>query len=297
MKKLSFLMISVLAVGSACNRGTEQSVVGNLTIYEDFQSQIVENRPIRVWTPEDYDPSVKYDVIYMHDGQNLFDASLTWNHQEWGVDEVISELIKNGEIRPCIVVGIDNTSLRYEEYYPSAICDDVPEGVLPEDFKPLGDEYLRFVVEEVKPWVDSLYSTIGDPEHTFVMGSSCGGLISSYALCRYPDVFGGAGCLSTHSSLENPYIKVDQKPAAEAYLEYLKVNLPADSDHLLYMDCGDCWIDTAYKESQAAINDMIATLDWNPDNYMYRFFPGQSHSENDWRSRLDIPVRFLLGQK
>ena len=63
------------------------------------------------------------------------------------------------------------------------------------------------------------------------------------------------------------------------------------------MDCGDCWIDSAYKESQAAINDMIATLDWNPDNYMYLFFPGQSHSENDWRSRLDIPVRFLLEQK
>ena len=67
MKKLSFLMISALAVMSACNRGTEQSVVGNLTIYEDFQSQIVESRTIRVWTPEDYDPSVKYDVIYMHD--------------------------------------------------------------------------------------------------------------------------------------------------------------------------------------------------------------------------------------
>ena len=292
MKKLSFLMISALAVMSACNRGTEQSVVGNLTIYEDFQSQIVESRTIRVWTPEDYDPSVKYDVIYMHDGQNLFDASLTWNHQEWGVDEVISGLIKNGEIRPCIVVGIDNTSLRYEEYYPSAICDDVPEGVLPEDFKPLGDEYLRFVVEEVKPWVDSLYSTIGDPSHTFVMGSSCGGLISSYALCEYPEVFGGAACLSTHCSLWNPYTRTDQKPAADAYLEYLRNKLP--SDRLLYMDRGDCAIDTPYAEPQEAINQLIKSLGWDEEHYMYRFFPGHSHSENDWRSRLDIPVRFIL---
>ena len=292
MKKLSFLMISALAVMSACNRRTEQSVVGNLTIYEDFQSQIVESRTIRVWTPEDYDPSVKYDVIYMHDGQNLFDASLTWNHQEWGVDEVISGLIKNGEIRPCIVVGIDNTSLRYEEYYPSAICDDVPEGVLPEDFKPLGDEYLRFVVEEVKPWVDSLYSTIGDPSHTFVMGSSCGGLISSYALCEYPSVFGGAACLSTHCSLMNPYTQVDQQPAAEAYLQYLRQELP--SDRLLYMDRGDCAIDTPYAEPQEAINQLICSLGWDESHYMYRFFPGHSHSENDWKSRLDIPVRFLL---
>lgn len=127
------------------------------------------------------------------------------------------------------------------------------------------------------------------------MDTSCGGLISSYAFCRYPDVFGGAACLSTHSSLMNPYVQTDQKLAAETYLAYLKANLPADSDHLLYMDRGDCPIDEAYAESQAAINDMIADLDWNTDNYMYRFFSGQSHSEQDWSSRIDIPIIFLLG--
>ena len=292
MKKLSFMLIAALAAAS-CN--DEVSVVGNLSINEGFESAYVESRAVRVWTPADYDPSIKYDVIYMHDGQNLFDASITWNHQEWGVDEVLSQMIAAGEIRPCIAVGIDNSPLRYEEYYPSMICNDVPAGVLPEDFKALGDEYLQFVVEEVKPWIDSTYSTWGDPDHTFIMGSSCGGLISSYALCRYPEVFGGAACLSTHSSLMNPHTKIDQEPASLVYLEYLRANLPADSEHILYMDCGDCPIDTAYKESQAAINEMIEGLDWNDENYMYRFFPGQSHSENDWRSRLDIPVRFLLG--
>ena len=292
MKKLSFMLIAALAA-AACN--DEVSVVGNLTINEGFESAYVERRAVRVWTPADYDPSVKYDVIYMHDGQNLFDASITWNHQEWGVDEVLSQMFAAGEIRPCIAVGIDNSPLRYEEYYPSMICDDVPAGVLPEDFKALGDEYLQFVVEEVKPWIDSTYSTWGDPDHTFIMGSSCGGLISSYALCRYPEVFGGAACLSTHSSLMNPHTNIDQKPASVVYLEYLRANLPADTEHILYMDCGDCPIDSAYKESQAAINQMIDELDWNEENYMYRFFPGQSHSENDWRSRLDIPVRFLLG--
>lgn len=286
------MLIAALAA-AACN--DEVSVVGNLTINEGFESAYVESRAVRVWTPADYDPSVKYDVIYMHDGQNLFDASITWNHQEWGVDEVLSQMFAAGEIRPCIAVGIDNSPLRYEEYYPSMICDDVPAGVLPEDFKALGDEYLQFVVEEVKPWIDSTYSTWGDPDHTFIMGSSCGGLISSYALCRYPEVFGGAACLSTHSSLMNPHTNIDQKPASVVYLEYLRANLPADTEHILYMDCGDCPIDSAYKESQAAINQMIDELDWNEENYMYRFFPGQSHSENDWRSRLDIPVRFLLG--
>ena len=292
----SFIAFAVaLIAASACKNNTESFVTGNLHIYEDFPSNYVASRAVRVWTPSDYDPSKKYDVIYMHDGQNLFDASITWNQQEWGVDEVISSLIASGDIRPCIVVGIDNSELRYAEYYPSAICDDVPDGVLPEGFKSWGDEYLSFVVEEVKPWIDGEYSTWSDAEHTFIMGSSCGGLISSYALCRYPDVFGGAACLSTHSSLMNPDTEVDQKPASEAYLEYLKLNLPADPDHVLYMDCGDCQIDAEYFESQEQINAIIAALDWD-GNYMYRFFPGQSHSENDWRSRLDIPVRFLLGR-
>lgn len=293
--RLFFILVVAVASLQACGSGSESCVEGNLAVHEDFPSRYAESRTLRVWTPENYDPSVKYDVIYMHDGQNLFDSTITWNNQEWGVDEVLSHLLAEGEIRPCIVVGIDNTSLRYEEYYPSAICDDVPEGVLPDDFRPLGDEYLRFVVEEVKPWVDSLYPTWGDPAHTFIMGSSCGGLISSYALCRYPEVFGGAACLSTHCSLMNPYVETDQKPAADAYLAYLEKNLPADPCHILYMDRGDCPIDSAYAEPQAAINSMISGLDWAESNYMYRFFPGQSHSENDWRSRLDIPVRFLLG--
>mgnify|MGYP003290303521 CR=1 FL=1 len=231
MRKSLVLLALMLMAASACKNSPESFVTGNLEIYEDFPSQFVESRAVRVWTPSDYDPSQKYDVIYMHDGQNLFDASITWNQQEWGVDEVISSLIESGEIRPCIVVGIDNSALRYAEYYPSAICDDVPAGVLPEGFRSWGDEYLRFVVEEVKPWVDGKYSTWTDSGHTFIMGSSCGGLISSYAFCRYPEVFGGAACLSTHSSLMNPDTEIDQKPASEAYIEYLKENLPADADH------------------------------------------------------------------
>lgn len=296
MKRLLLNIAAIIAL-TACNGGSGEYVVGNLEIFEDFKSQFVESRAVRVWTPSDYDPAVKYDVIYMHDGQNLFDASLTWNNQEWGVDEVLTDLMAKGEIRPCIVVGIDNSPRRYDEYYPSAICPDVPAGVLPEGFVPLGDEYLRFLVEEVKPWVDGKYSTWGDAEHTFVMGSSCGGLISSYAFCKYPEVFGGAGCLSTHSSLMNPYAEeISQKPASEVYIEYLKQNLPADAAHLLYMDCGDCSIDSAYAEPQAAINEFLAGWEWSKANYMYRFFPGQSHSESDWRSRLDIPVKFLLGK-
>jgi hypothetical protein len=95
----------------------------------------------------------------------------------------------------------------------------------------------------------------------------------------------------------NPYaMEISQKPASEVYIQYLKEYLPADSEHLLYMDRGDCMIDSAYAESQDAINEILAGWDWSKENYMYRYFPGQSHSESDWRSRLDIPVKFLLGK-
>lgn len=293
MKKTTTIILSALSL--VCCSSPESCVVGNLDIYEDFQSQHVAPRTVRVWTPADYDPEQKYEVIYMHDGQNLFDASITWNQQEWGVDECITTLLAAGGIRPCIVVGVDNISeIRYEEYYPSAICSEIAPGVLPEEFKPLGDEYLRFLVEEVKPFIDSNYSTLTDASHTFVAGSSCGGLISSYALCEYPEVFGGAACLSTHCSLMNPHTTVDQKPAAEAYLNYLQAKLPAD--HLLYMDRGDCTLDSSYAEPQEAINQMIGSLGWDESDYMYRFFPGHSHSENDWKSRLDVPISFLLGR-
>ena len=98
--------------------------------------------------------------------------------------------------------------------------------------------------------------------------------------------------MSTHCSLMNPYTQVDQQPAAQAYLEYLRQELPGD--RLLYMDRGDCALDSSYAEPQEAINQMIQGLGWAESQFMYRFFPGHSHSENDWKSRLDIPVRFLL---
>lgn len=298
MKRLIITLLSLSLFANACSRNSE--ITGSIDIYEDFQSDYVAPRTVRVWTPSDYNPKIKYDVIYMHDGQNLFDASITWNKQEWGVDETLSRLMSEGRIRPCIVVGMDCGSLRYEEYYPSKICADIPEGVLPDGFRPLGDEYLKFIVEEVKPFIDSTYSTWGDSAHTFVSGSSCGGLISSYALCEYPHIFSGAACLSTHSNLWNPYTDGDQTEAADAYREFLRNNLPADEVHKLYMDCGDKTIDAGYDKTQEAINKMIQTLDWPSVNgnegYMYRFFPGHAHTENDWNARFEIPVLYLLAK-
>ena len=265
--------------------------------HSQFESQYVPKRTIRVWVPEGYSAKRRYDVLYMHDGRNLYNAASTANHQEWGVDEAMDSLIRRGDIRPTIVVGIDNqTSMaaRVAEYCPDDVAALLPAGKQLYDGlgTPHGNDYLRFIVEELKPFIDSVYSTYPDRAHTWMMGSSCGGLITSYALCKYPEVFAGGACLSTHSTLAADPAHPDED-AVTAYRTYLGQHLTPNSC-LLYFDRGDQTLDANYAASQDAINRMLWDAGWDEAHFMYRFFPGAAHEENSWRARLDIPLRFLL---
>mgnify|MGYP003300477744 FL=1 len=296
MRQIVMLLASFVFVGCQLKGGPRVSA-GQLETYELFESNYVTPRTIRVWTPDDYGSDKQYDVLYMHDGQMLWDAQVAWNKQEWGVDEAMDSLIRMKKIRPTIVVGIDNSSERIGEYCPDNIVeylDSVSE--VYQDIKPQGNAYLRFLVEELKPFIDSVYSTYKDREHTWVMGSSCGGLISSYALCRYPEIFGGAACLSSHCTLAFPDPTQQDSAMMAAYREYLKHYIPANSAKL-YMDNGDQTLDANYLMAQALINDMMYESGWDSTHYMYRFFPGTAHCENDWRARLDVPLLFLLAEE
>ncbi len=296
MRQIVMLLASFVFVG--CQLKDEPRVsAGQLETYELFESKYVTPRTIRVWTPEDYDSDKQYDVLYMHDGQMLWDAQVAWNKQEWGVDEAMDSLIRMKKIRPAIVVGIDNSPERIGEYCPDNIVEYMDSvSVVYQDIKPQGNDYLRFLVEEVKPFIDSKYSTYADRAHTWVMGSSCGGLISSYALCRYPEIFGGAACLSTHCTLAWPDPTEQDSALMAAYREYLKHYIPANSAKL-YMDNGDQTLDANYLMAQALINNMMYESGWDSTHYMYRFFPGTAHCEDDWRARLDIPLLFLLAEE
>lgn len=144
-------------------------------------------RTVRVYLPPGYEGSrARYPVLYMHDGQNLFDDATAYAG-EWGIDESLNALAKSRGLR-LIVVGIDNGGAdRIHELNPW----DNPE------FGPgEGAQYMAFIVETLKPWIDQHYRTRCDRQHTAIMGSSMGGLISSYAISRYPQVFGKAGIFS-----------------------------------------------------------------------------------------------------
>jgi len=148
------------------------------------------NRSRRIWAylPPDYATSNKrYPVLYMHDAQNLFDRNLAFGGNEWGVDEALDQLYAAGDYG-CIVIGIDNDGAERLNEYSPYVNSQYGGGQ--------GDEYVAFIVESLKPSIDNLYRTLPEPEHTGIMGSSMGGLISLYAIAQYPQVFGKAGIFS-----------------------------------------------------------------------------------------------------
>jgi len=267
-----------------------------------IKSQYVGERTIRVYMPSDYEnSSQQFDVLYMQDGQMLFDSKITWNKQEWGVDEAMDSLQALGYIRPTIVVGIDaaGTSTdvqRIAEYCPNDVANYIEAGhaMYSGQVTPKGNDYLRFVVEEVKPFVEATYyKAYTEREHTWIMGSSCGGLISSYAVNKYPNVFAGAACMSTHSTLSVDNTFDDY--VVQGYVKYLTQTRPVNS-YKIYFDRGDKTLDANYADTQEFINSGYTALAWDDCHFRYAFFAGAAHEEKSWRKRLDVPLKFLLGK-
>ena len=280
---------------------------GTVQHIDSFPSENISKRHVEIWLPESYDANKKYPVIYFHDGQNLFDSTKTWNKQEWMVDEVMGKLMKENKIREAIVVGVWNTvDGRFFDYFPRKPFDK-----LPDDFKeelktgirekmekgkfsgePRSDDYLKFLVEELKPYIDTHYPTQKDRENTFLAGSSMGGLISMYGICEYPAVFGGAACLSTH------WIGTfdANTPIPQTFINYLGDNLPDPKTHKIYFDYGTESLDAYYEPFQLQADSVMKANGFDSSNWMTKKFEGDGHLERAWQKRLHIPMEFLLGK-
>jgi predicted alpha/beta superfamily hydrolase len=266
-----------------------------------FAASFVEPRPVDVWLPDSYDrePGRRYPVVYMHDGQNVFDgAQVLGPWGGWRVESAIARGAARGTIREAIVVAVWNTGAhRYSEYYPAKALPFLPAPERGEFVaatlagRARGDDYLRFLVEQVKPEVDRRYRTLPGRADTMVMGSSMGGLVSAYAISEYPEVFGRAACLSLHWM-------GSQLPGADfplASLAYFQRRLPSPDSHRIYVDAGDQGLDANYAAPLAMMDVVAAGHGYDADHWRSRRFPGQAHNETAWRERLDEPLAFLLG--
>lgn len=284
---------------------------GTFVVLDAVPSKHVARRKVVVWLPPGYDTSVeRYPVLYMHDGQNLFDPKAAMGGQAWEVHKQFAPLILSGAARPAIVVGIWSTRERAREYGPARAVEALPPDLraallgdppTPGGLPTLSEQYLRFMVEELKPVIDSRFRTLRDRRNTFTMGSSMGALIALYALARYPDVFGGAACLSTHwpltSNFNMLYDRDDMRPVriASAWFDWLARALPRAGGHQLYFDHGDTALDTLYAPYQQQMDAILRAKAYRQGlEVISKVYPGADHSEAAWRARVDIPLRFLF---
>ena len=147
---------------------------GKIEHFDNLKSSFVDARNIDVWLPDGYSEEEKYAVIYMHDGQMLFDNNITWNKQSWEVDETAGKLNAEGKTKKFIVVGIwNNGQKRHFEYFPQKAFKKLSaeekefvsnslklKGRINENFNPISDNYLKFIVTELKPFIDIHFSTL-----------------------------------------------------------------------------------------------------------------------------------------
>ncbi|NOU58184.1 alpha/beta hydrolase [Marinifilum caeruleilacunae] len=270
---------------------------GTIKRFENFESKYIVPRNVDVWLPDGYSKEKEYSVLYMHDGQMLYDANKSWNKQEWMVDEVVSKLINEKTIDECIVVGVWNGgAYRHSDYFPEKAANYLPKSLqsqlrdsLMGDLR--ADEYLKFLTKELKPFIDKTFSVKTDKEHTFIAGSSMGGLISMYAICEYPNVFEGAACISTHWPGDT---RIVNNLIPEAFYSYLKDNLPSPKNHKIYFDYGTETLDSLYKPLQLKVDEIMRQKGFTSENWVTKEFVGENHSEDSWCKRLHIPLTFIM---
>ncbi|MEM9930077.1 MAG: alpha/beta hydrolase-fold protein [Bacteroidota bacterium] len=289
---------SVLAVSS-----------GHVERIDSFVSMHVTARDVDIWLPDTYDGKIPHQVLYMHDGQMLYDSTTTWNGQEWGVDEVLGQLIAEGKVPPTIVVGVYNGGpTRHPDYFPQQPFDALPDsmrqhwlteakkqgGISEAETSVRSDAYLRFLFEELKPVIDERYRVHTDAAQTFMAGSSMGGLISMYALGEYPKYLAGAACLSTHWI---GLMQAGDDTIPLAFADYVREKILPSEEHRIYFDYGTETLDAHYEPHQLRVDSILRAKGYGADQWRSEKFPGAAHTEDAWRERLHIPLEWLLNTR
>jgi enterochelin esterase-like enzyme len=259
-------------------------VLGRLIYWTDFKSAFLgPTRHVEIWLPPGYEDAgaTRYPVLYMHDGQNLFDPRIANTGVDWGVDEAVVRLARRRTIPPIIVVGVWSTDKRSAEYSP---WDDAPA-------------YARFLLEELMPRVDREFRTRTGPAHTAVMGSSMGGLLSFYLVTHHPEAFGACGCLSTHFPLSEAVASTEVPDTTPYVVRDIAAGLRVPPGARYWFDYGTLGLDSAYVPSHRIVRDWLIRQGLaEGKDFVIRGYQGATHNEASWRARLDDPLTFLFGR-
>ncbi|WP_116542439.1 alpha/beta hydrolase-fold protein [Pontibacter virosus] len=246
-------------------------ITGTVIYHRNLTADSLKPRDLIVWLPPGYEKTSKrYPVLYMHDGQNVFDPATSSFGVDWRIDEIADSLIRSKQMDPAIIVGIYNTPDRMEEYVPGA----------------KGRAYMDFVVNTVKPLIDQHYRTRPGAKHTLTGGSSAGGIMAFMLAWEYPQVFSKAICMS-------PAFKI-------MHIDYVK-NVQAYTGKKkklkLYIDNGGIDLEARL---QPGIDEMLAALQQKGyregKDYIWILDKEAQHNEAAWAKRIPKALKFMLGK-
>lgn len=289
IRLVALVTISVVALLVVAPASAQQphTLTGDIRSHKSFHSNILNNdRDIVVYLPPGYELTKRkrYSVLYMHDGQNLFDGATSYiPGQEWRVDEAAQSLIASGKIEPLIIVGVYNTGMsRINEYTPAP------------DKKYKGgqaDLYGRLLVEELKPFIDRTYRTLTGPRHTGLGGSSLGGLVSLYLGLKYATVFGRLAVVSPSVFFADQHI-----------VHYVEQQ-PKKADVRIWLDIGTREGRNP-EEAQKTVSETrvlkeaLIKKGWKPGRDLnYLEAEGAEHNERAWSARIEQILTFLFPPK
>jgi enterochelin esterase-like enzyme len=248
-------------------------ITGEVKYHRNFQGKGLLPRDIIVWLPPSYEKEKqkRYPVLYAHDGQNLFDPSTSSFGVDWQMDETADSLIKQGKIKEIIIVGIYNSSQRMKEYYTGDT----------------GKTYMKFIVNELKPFIDKTYRTLPDRKNTTSMGSSAGGLVSFMLVWEYNKIFSKAACVS-------PSFFIRGLDYITPVLEYKGKR----KDIMTYIDCGGVGLDSLLLDGAEKMLSALKEKGYKKGkDYTWFFDKTGEHNEQNWARRLWRPLEFFYGIK
>lgn len=261
------------------------TVTGDLRRHPDFPATKLGNmRDVLVYLPPGYDnePDRRYPVLYMHDGQNLFDAATSFIGVEWSVDESVTRMVIDGQVRPVIVVGIENTSDRVFEYTPAPDRSRGGGGA---------GMYADFILNDLKPFIDLTYRTLPERENTGVAGSSLGGLVSLYLAWSHPEVFSRVAAMSTSYDWADSYIMgfiADRNPPPGVRVW---IDMGTSEDRSDRDGDGVPDIIELHRRMRDTLMDEGLSI---PGRLKYVEDEGAVHNERAWSARFPRALQFLF---
>lgn len=260
------------------------TLTGDIRLHQKVPSQFLAHaRDVWVYLPPGYAASGarRFPVLYMHDGNNCFDARTAFLGREWGADEVAEKLIRSGQLAPAIIVAVANSPDRLDEYtWVAGTLQGQSAGGE-------GQHYARFLAEELKPFIDRTYRTRSGREDTAVMGSSLGGLISLYLGIHYPETFGRIGVVSPSIWWSN-------------YAAHRDVTAIGNTLRI-WLDMGAHEGDPSEQEGNLTHlrqlkRQLVARGYREGETLGYLEDPDGSHDEPSWSRRLPAIFTFLIGR-